>query len=115
MVNVTVLAPRGDVTETLRAARAGKLATRIRVRHRSLMVTNSKALEGFDEGFDRAWPNGSRKAGAFSVCHFSHRHSRKLPAPQNSLLLSGWQQAVTRQRIIRRETAVGDVRGAGHT
>ena len=60
VVHVTVLAARGEVTEAFWAARAGELAARIRVWHISPFKTIN--LEGFDEGFDPAWPNDSRKA-----------------------------------------------------
>ena len=69
LVNVAVLASRGDVTETFRAARAGKLATRIRVRHMT------PPLEGFDEGFDPGVAQRLKKSGGLSLCHFSYQRS----------------------------------------
>ena len=70
VVHVTVLAARGEIPQALWAARTGELATRISVWHKSPFKTID--LEGFDEGFDPAWPNDSRKARtlvyASSVC-----------------------------------------------
>jgi hypothetical protein len=60
LVNVTVLAARGEVAEAFWAARTGELATRISVWHVSPFKIID--LEGFDEGFDPTWPNDSRKA-----------------------------------------------------
>lgn len=60
VVHVTVLAARGEIAEAFWAARAGELAARISVWHISPFKTID--LEGFDEGFDPAWPNDSRKA-----------------------------------------------------